>query len=82
MNILVINGSPKGEYSITLQTVLFLQKKHPGISFEILHAGQRIRSLEKTSPPLWKQSGRPTSFCFPIRSIRLSPPVSFTGLLS
>ena len=51
MNILVINGSPKGEYSITLQTVLFLQKKHPGISFEILHAGQRIRSLEKNFTP-------------------------------
>lgn len=51
MNILVINGSPKGEYSITLQTVLFLQKKHPGISFEILHAGQRIRSLEKNFIP-------------------------------
>ena len=26
MNILVINGSPKGEASITLQTVLYLQK--------------------------------------------------------
>ena len=51
MNILVINGSPKGEYSITLQTVLFLQKKHPGTSFEILHAGQRIRSLEKNFAP-------------------------------
>ena len=51
MNILVINGSPKGEYSITLQTVLFLQKKHPGISFEILHAGQQIRSLEKNFTP-------------------------------
>ena len=51
MNILVINGSPKGEYSITLQTVLFLQKKHPGISFEILHACQRIRSLEKNFTP-------------------------------
>ena len=47
MNILVINGSPKGEYSITLQTVLYLQKKHPEVSFEILHAGQRIRALEK-----------------------------------
>ena len=51
MNILVINGSPKGEYSITLQTILFLQKKHPGICFEILHAGQRIRSLEKNFTP-------------------------------
>ena len=47
MNILVINGSPKGEYSITLQTVLYLQKKFPEQSFSILHAGQKIRALEK-----------------------------------
>ena len=47
MKILVINGSPKGEYSITLQTVLYLQKKFPDDAFTILHAGQRIRALEK-----------------------------------
>ena len=27
MKIAVINGSPKGKYSITLQTVLYLEKK-------------------------------------------------------
>ena len=47
MKILVINGSPKGEYSITLQTVLYLQKKFPAHDFTVLHAGQRIRALEK-----------------------------------
>lgn len=47
MNILVINGSPKGKYSITLQTVLYIQKLFPECSFEILHAGQQIKSLEK-----------------------------------
>ena len=47
MKILVINGSPKGKNSITLQTVLYLQKKNPGHTFEILHAGQRIKALEK-----------------------------------
>lgn len=47
MNILVINGSPKGTYSITLQTVLYLQKLHPEHTFTFLHAGQRIKSLEK-----------------------------------
>ena len=47
MKILVINGSPKGEYSITLQTVLYLQKKFPAHEFTVLHAGQRIRALEK-----------------------------------
>ena len=47
MQILVINGSPKGEYSITLQTVRYLQKLYPAHSFEVLHVGQKITSLEK-----------------------------------
>ena len=51
MRILVINGSPKGKYSITLQTVLYLQKLHPEHTFEVLHAGQRINALEKDFSP-------------------------------
>ena len=47
MKIAVINGSPKGKYSITLQTVLYLEKKYPQHTFEILHAGQKIKALEK-----------------------------------
>ncbi len=47
MEILVINGSPKGENSVTLQTVRYLQLLHPEHRFEILHAGQRIKALEK-----------------------------------
>ena len=47
MNILVLNGSPKGANSITLQTVLYLQKLHPEHHFEIIHAGQRINALKK-----------------------------------
>ena len=47
MNILVLNGSPKGKYSVTLQTVLYLQKKFPAHAFEVLHVGQRIKALEK-----------------------------------
>lgn len=47
MNILIINGSPKGKYSVTLQTCLYLEKLHPEHHFEQLHAGQRIRSYEK-----------------------------------
>jgi len=51
MNILVLNGSPKGEYSITLQTVRYLEKRHPEITFTVLHVGQRIRALEKDFSP-------------------------------
>jgi len=47
MNILVINGSPKGAHSITLQTVLYLQKLHSEHTFTVLHAGQNIKALEK-----------------------------------
>ena len=47
MDILVLNGSPKGDYSITLQTVLYLQKKFPEDTFRVLNVGQRIKSLEK-----------------------------------
>ncbi|MBQ8351829.1 MAG: NAD(P)H-dependent oxidoreductase [Clostridia bacterium] len=47
MNILVLNGSPKGQYSITLQTVNYLAALYPAHSFDVLHVGQRIKALEK-----------------------------------
>ena len=47
MKIAVINGSPKGKYSITLQHVLYLQRKFPEHEFRVLHAGQKIKALEK-----------------------------------
>ena len=51
MNILVLNGSPKGNYSITLQTIHYLQLRHPQHQFEILNVGQKIKSLEKDFSP-------------------------------
>ena len=51
MNILVLNGSPKGEYSITLQTVHYLQKRFPEHKVTVLHVGQKIKSLEKDFSP-------------------------------
>ena len=51
MNILVLNGSPKGEYSVTLQTIKYLQALHPEHSFEVLHVGQHIKGLEKDFTP-------------------------------
>ncbi|HHW00092.1 MAG TPA: iron-sulfur protein [Clostridiaceae bacterium] len=47
MKVLVLNGSPKGEYSITLQTSLYLEKRFPEHKFQFLHVGQYIRSFEK-----------------------------------
>lgn len=51
MNILVLNGSPKGNYSITLQTVHYLAKLHPEHHFKVLNVGQKIKSLEKNFAP-------------------------------
>ena len=51
MNILVINGSPKGRHSVTLQTVNYLQILYPEHHFDILHAGQAIKALEKDFSP-------------------------------
>ncbi len=47
MNILVLNGSPKGELSVTLQHALYLQNKFSTHSFKIEHVAQRIKRLER-----------------------------------
>ena len=51
MNILIINGSPKGKNSITLQTCIYLQKLHKEHHFEVLHVGASIKQLEKDFSP-------------------------------
>lgn len=52
MKILVLNGSPKGHYSVTLQTINYLQKLCPKHEFEVLHVGARIKALEKDFTPV------------------------------
>ena len=47
MKILVINGSPKGNNSITLQTLLFLEKLFIEDQFTFLNVGQKIKHYEK-----------------------------------
>ena len=51
MKILVLNGSPKGKYSITLQHTRYLEKLYPDHTFEVLHVGQKIKSLTKDFTP-------------------------------
>jgi len=46
MTILVLNGSPKGENSITLQYVRYLERALPRHRFEVLHVAWRIHRLE------------------------------------
>ena len=47
MKITVLNGSPKGMTSVTMQYVLFLQKKHPRHELRILNVCQDIKRLEE-----------------------------------
>ena len=47
MKILILNGSPKGKNSITLQTALYLEKRHPEHAFKVLHIGQMTKTLER-----------------------------------
>ena len=51
MHILVVNGSPKGQNSITLQTVRYIEKLCKHQTFEVLHVGQRIKALERDFSP-------------------------------
>ena len=46
MNILIINGSPKGKDSTTLYTSLYLEKLNPGHEFRVIHAARKIRAYE------------------------------------
>ena len=47
MRILVLNGSPAGEDSLTLFTVRYWEKHFPEHEWQVLHVGQRIRAMEK-----------------------------------
>jgi Predicted flavoprotein len=47
MKIAVLNGSPKGQLSVTLQYVFFLQRKFPEIEFKIFDVALKIKKLEE-----------------------------------
>ena len=64
MKVLILNGSPKGDYSITLQTMKYLEKKFPEDSFEVLHVGQKIKSLEKDFSPALEAIARAEALVF------------------
>ena len=68
MKILVITGSPKGKDSITLHTCLYLEKQFPEHTFSYLHAGQRIKALEKDFSPALEalRAADLIVFCYPV----------------
>ncbi|MDO4532721.1 MAG: NAD(P)H-dependent oxidoreductase [Coriobacteriia bacterium] len=68
MNILVLNGSPKGKDSITLQTVEYLQVVFPEHEYEVLHVGRKIRSIEKDFSASREalEAAEVIVFCYPV----------------
>jgi len=47
MKIAVLNGSPKGETSVTMQYVRYMQQEFPQHDMEIIHIAQRIKKIER-----------------------------------
>ncbi len=47
MKIAVLSGSPKGELSVTLQYVKFVQRKFPQHQFEIINVSHDIQKIER-----------------------------------
>ncbi|MBN2463299.1 MAG: NAD(P)H-dependent oxidoreductase [Dehalococcoidia bacterium] len=47
MKITVLSGSPKGELSVTLQYVKFIQRKFPKHELKIVHVSHDINKIEK-----------------------------------
>lgn len=44
--VVIINASPKGEYSLTLQYAKYLVTREPGIDWSILHVGEQLTDME------------------------------------
>ena len=47
MNICVLNGSPRGKYSTTVHTMLYLEKRYPQHHYEYLNVGTKINAYER-----------------------------------
>jgi hypothetical protein len=70
MHVTVLNGSPKGDVSVTMQYVHFIAGKFPGHDFKIHNVARQIRGLEKKDGSFgrfWTTWGGPISSCGPFR---------------
>ncbi len=50
MKIIVLNGSPKGDLSVTMQYVAYIQKRFPQHELKIINISERIKRIEKDEP--------------------------------
>ena len=70
MNILFVNGSPRGRFSVTLQTCLYLEKRFPRHSFSYLNAAAGLDAFEKDMAPAAEALGKAelVIFAYPVYS--------------
>ena len=68
MNILVLNGSPSGNASVTLQTMEYLKVLNPEHEYMVLNVGQQIRRFEKdfTEAREALERAELIVFCYPV----------------
>ena len=68
MRILIINGSPAGDESITLQTVHYLEKHFPAHEYTLLNVGRQIRAFEKDFSAAEEElaAAELILFCYPV----------------
>ncbi len=46
MKLIVLNGSPKGDFSVTMQYIHFIQNNHPEHEFKIINIASAISAIE------------------------------------
>ena len=44
--VVIVNASPKGEYSLTLQYARYLVTREPNIDWSIIHVGEQLTDME------------------------------------
>ena len=47
MKFTILNGSPKGKESVTMQYLHYINKKHPEHEYNIIDVAQQIKKIEK-----------------------------------
>jgi multimeric flavodoxin WrbA len=71
MRIVVINGSPKGDMSVTMQYLEYIRRNNPNKDFKIFNVGHDIKKIEK-KPELFteivQEIGKSDGilWCFPV----------------
>jgi multimeric flavodoxin WrbA len=48
MKFVIINGSPKGAESVTMQYIHYINKKHPEHEYNIINVAQQIKKIENS----------------------------------